>query len=71
MLLFRSEEHVEDWCRQWSLPRGEVFSQEQQWGLATGWYADRLAPDWRRKTDDEAESLFSSLGLTSDFWSLR
>jgi hypothetical protein len=70
MLLFRSEEHVDRWCRQWRRPRGAVLSLEQQWGLARAWYADRLQPDWRRKTEDEARALFADLGLTSSFWDL-
>ncbi len=70
MLLFRSEEHVERWCRLWGQPRGEIFSLEQQWLLAKAWYGDRLDPDWRRKTTEEVEELFAVLGLTSDFWVL-
>ncbi len=70
MLLFRSEEHVERWCQTWRLPRGEVFSLEQQWGLAQAWYHDRLEPDWRRKTPDEVRTVFAGLGLTSGFWDL-
>ena len=70
MLLFWSEEHVDRWCRKWQRPRGESFTVEQQWGLAVAWYADRMTPDWRRKTVDEARAVFSGLGLTSDFWNL-
>ena len=70
MLLFRSEEHVHRWCRRWRQPFGEIFSLEQQWGLARAWYSDRMKPDWRRKTPDEVEATFSGLGLTSEFWNL-
>jgi len=41
---------------------------EQAWRLADSWYRDRLSPDWRLRTVDEAHDLFSSLGLVSDFW---
>ena len=71
MLLFRSEEHVDRWCRLWSQPRGEIISLEQQWKLANEWYRDRLELDWRRKTTDEAQALFAEIGLSSSFWSLR
>ncbi len=72
MLLFRSEEHVDRWLETWHLPRGGVLSLEQAWGLASAWYgADRREPGWRRKTVDEAESLFAALGLNSPFWKLR
>ena len=68
MLLFRSEEHIDRWCKSWRLPRGSVLTPEQAWNLADAWYCDRMSPGWRRRTVDEAHSLFQSLGLTSDFW---
>ena len=72
MLLFRSEEHVDRWCRQWSLPRGGLLTLEQAWHLASAWFAaDRGAPDWRRPPVDEVEALFARLRLTGRFWALR
>ena len=72
MLLFRSEEHVERWCRQWGLPPGAVMPLEQAWRLAHAWFrADRGAPAWRRPVVEEAEAIFASVGLTSPFWTLR
>jgi hypothetical protein len=72
MLLFRSEEHANTWCALWGQPRGELISLEQVWGLARGWYGgDPRDIGWRRKTLDEAQTYFTSLGLTSPFWSLR
>lgn len=50
--------------------RGEVFSLEQAWGLGREWYTDKLSPDWRRATPEEAEGTFARLGLTGDFWCL-
>jgi len=72
MLLFRSEEHVDRWCAAWHLPRGGVLTPELTWQLAQAWYsADRRDPGWRRRTVDETEALFISLGLTGEFWNLR
>ncbi len=71
MLAFRSETHVERWCETRGMPRGAVFSLEQAWGLADAWYAERLAPTWRRRRAEEAEALFAELGLSGDFWRLR
>ena len=72
MLLFRSEEHVDRWCRQWSLPRGGLLTLERGWRLASAWFAtDRGAPDWRRPPIEEVEALFARLGLTGGFWALR
>jgi hypothetical protein len=72
MLLFRSEEHIDRWCRAWRFGRGAILSLEQVWGLAQAYYGpDRREPDWRRKTLDETEAVFAALGLTSPFWNLR
>ena len=71
MLAFRSERHVERWCEVRALPRGALLSLDTCWRLAAAWYADRLAPDWRRRTPEEAEALFAEFGLTGDFWRLR
>ena len=71
MLFFRSEEHVEKWCRDWRFARGAVLTLGLCWRLAHAWYAaDRRDPQWRRRTAGEAQSLFKELGLTSPFWSL-
>jgi hypothetical protein len=71
MLLFWSEEHVEKWCRDWNLPRGELLPLDTCWRLAKAWYGpDRREPGWRRRTVEETRDLFTRLGLTSPFWRL-
>ena len=52
------------------MPRGAVLRLEQTWALAKLWYADRLSPEWRRRTAAETAAAFESIGLTGDFWSL-
>ena len=72
MLLFRSEEHVRTWCRQWRLDYGAALDLDTAWRLAYAWYADdRREPSWRRKTLEEIEALFAELELTAPFWNLR
>ena len=71
MLLFRDEEHVERWCAAREMPRGAVIAPEKAWRLAQGWYRDKVKPDWRRHTLEEAEALFAEVGLMSAFWKLR
>jgi hypothetical protein len=72
MLLFRSEEHVRNWCRQWRFEPGAILSLKTAWQLAHAWYVnDRREYSWQRKTLEEIEGLFAELGLTSPFWSLR
>jgi hypothetical protein len=51
--------------------RGALLTPEQAWRLAQGWYKDKLKPDWRRATLEEAEALLTSIGLTGPFWNLR
>ncbi|MEA2554305.1 MAG: hypothetical protein QOJ65_2481 [Fimbriimonadaceae bacterium] len=70
MLLFWSEEHVERWCKQWNRPRGGIMPTETCVKLAYDWYSDRLDPDGRRKTPEEAKAIFDGLGLKDEFWSL-
>lgn len=71
MLLFRDEEHVDRWCHARELARGALITPGQAWDLAYGWYRDKLKPDWRRHTLEEAEALLDAVGLTGSFWSLR
>ena len=71
MLLFRSEEHVESWCKQWNLPHGATLTLDQIFQLATAWFKpDRRNPEWRRYTVEEAMDIFKKIGLTSPFWNL-
>lgn len=70
MLAFRSETHVDRWCKQLGLERGATLTADQIWGLADAWYRDRLSPEWRRRTPEEAEALFAELGLAGEFWKL-
>ena len=71
MLFFRSEEHLDRWCRTWKLPRGAMLLPGICWDLAREWYHDRRDPRWRRRTIDEAHALFAQLGLQDDFWKLN
>jgi hypothetical protein len=72
MLLFRSEEHIDRWCKQWNRPRGGTLSLAQGWKLAQFWYGDRLDPKWHAESAPEVEEefrrLFARIGVTGDFW---
>jgi hypothetical protein len=71
MLLFRAEEHIEIWRRQWNQPRGATLTIDQAWRLADAWYRNKMDPGWRRATLEETEALLTNLGLTGPFWNLR
>ena len=70
MRLFRSEEHVHRWCAQHKREPGAIFTVSQAWTMATLWFADRMSPDWRRRTVDEAHAIFAAAGQTGAFWQL-
>ena len=70
MLLFRSEEHRDTWLDARGLRHGATLSVAQQWHLARIWYGDKMSPEWRRRTPEEAQAVFDSLGLTGPFWKL-
>lgn len=68
MLLFRSEEHVERWCRRRGLPRRPLVSLDQLWELAQAWYGSRLTPEARRPMGAEIRQIFDRIGLSDPFW---
>lgn len=47
------------------------MTPDQAWRLAWGWFKDKLKPDWRRHTVEEAEALLADVGLAGEFWRLR
>ena len=68
MLLFRSEENVNRWCKERAVPRRPLVSLEQLWQLAVAWYANRLTVESRRPDAEEMVEIFASVGLTDSFW---
>jgi hypothetical protein len=68
MLLFRSEETVEAWCRERGLPRRPIINLDQLWHLAVTWYGNRLTIDSRRPGPDEMVAIFAGIGLEGPFW---
>jgi len=70
MLLFRSEEHAERWRERTKPPASAILKIEEATALARAWYKDKLDPDWRRFTTEEAETIFDDLGLDPEFWQL-
>ena len=68
MLLFRLEEDVAAWCVATGEPHGETLPLAQVWELSCAWYGDRMGPDFRGLTADQAMRIFANVGLTSAFW---
>jgi hypothetical protein len=68
MLFFRSEERVDEWCRERGLPRRPLVSLDQLWKLAVAWYDNRMSPDARRPAPGEMREIFAQIGLEGPFW---
>lgn len=70
MLLFRSDEHIGRWLEERALTRGATMSVDTCWKLARLWYTGKNTLAYRRRTPEEAQAVFESLGLTGPFWQL-
>jgi len=70
MLLFRSDGHRDTWLSARDLDHGATLSVARLWDLARVWYGNRMSPGWRRRTPEEAQAVFESVGLTGPFWKL-
>jgi hypothetical protein len=70
MLLFRSEQAIDEWCAARSRSRGGVVTADVLTELARDWYGTRLDPDWRPHEASERQSVLDRHGLTGPFWSL-
>lgn len=68
MLLFRSEDTIEQWCKEHASPVRPKINVDQLWYLAVKWYENRLTIDSRRPAPDEMVAIFSGIGLKGPFW---
>jgi len=68
MLFFRSEEHVDQWCKVNEVTQRPLVSLDQLWMLAVTWYGNRLSIESRRPGPDEMVKIFSEIGLQGSFW---
>jgi len=71
MLFFRSEEHVDQWCKANEVLKRPLISIDQLWQLAVTWYGNRLTLESRRPAPEEMVQIFSEIGLAGSFWDPR
>ncbi|MFX0073392.1 MAG: alkylmercury lyase family protein [Candidatus Hermodarchaeota archaeon] len=64
VLVFRSEDQVDQWCEAHRKNKGVVIPIKTTWELAKKWYGNHLAPDWKKWTVKEAQEIFTSMNLT-------
>ncbi len=68
MLLFRSEEWVDKWCKRNNLERGEMLSIQQVWELSKLWYGNRMSLEYHGRSMEQVADVFKQAGLKSKFW---
>jgi hypothetical protein len=70
-LAFCDENHAARWRERFHREPGAILTTPKTWALAKAWYAeDRRDPNWRRRTAEEANSVFRRLELPEPFWHL-
>lgn len=68
MLLFRSEEWVDKWCKRNDLERGEMLNIQQVWELSKLWYGNRMSLEYHGRSMEQVAEVFRQAGLMSKFW---
>ena len=71
VLPFHSPTEVRDWCKRYGVTIGEAIPLQNVARLAKTWYGSHADPQWRKWSVAEAQEIFSSVGLTSEFWRLQ
>jgi Alkylmercury lyase len=71
ILVFESVEDVFCWGEAHGHPVGELVPMRQVAHLARLWYRTHANTDWRKWSVGQAQDIFQTAGLTSDFWQLE
>ena len=71
VLPFESEEDVVRWCEAYGQSVGEIVPLRQVAHLARLWYRTYANSDWKKWSVLQAQEIFRSVGLTSQFWQLE
>ncbi|MFN8060768.1 MAG: hypothetical protein U0Q12_16550 [Vicinamibacterales bacterium] len=58
------------WAGSVGRPVGALVTLDVMWRLASLWYEDRLAADWRPRSVHESQARLCLAGLTGPFWQL-
>lgn len=70
MLVFESEEQVDDWARRHQIPRGDLQPIQKIWDFSREWYGNHLNPEWIKWTIDDAKRMFHTYELKGEIWNL-
>ena len=58
------------WCERQHVELGATVPLATGWQLGQLWYRDRLDENWQPKTVETIRSIFATVGLTGDFWTV-
>lgn len=58
MLLFRSEEWIEKWCKRNHLKRGEMLTIQEVRELSKLWYGNRLSVEFHGRSMEQVAEVF-------------
>lgn len=70
MLVFESEEQINDWCQRHNIPKGDIQPLEKIWAFSRKWYGNHLNPAWTKWTIEEARQIFREYDLQGRIWDL-
>lgn len=70
VLPFRNDEDVDRWCEAHGQTKGEVVPIRRVAHLARLWYHKHTSKTWRKWNVVQAQEIFRTVGLTSEFWKL-
>ena len=68
MLFFRSEESLTEWLVAHNTKRGATLTIPQLWELSQRWYRDRMSAEYHGRNLQQAQKIFTEVGLISEFW---
>jgi hypothetical protein len=71
MLVFDSEEEIDNWSRRHHIPKGDVQPIANVWEFSKKWYGNHLDPNWKKWTMEEAKTIFAKFHLTNKIWELE
>jgi hypothetical protein len=67
-LCFAPGTDIADWNRRHGISEAHAIPAAQAWQLAQRWYGHYLEPGWTKRTAEQAQATFESVGLVGDFW---
>ena len=71
MLVFESEQQVEEWTKRHNIQKGDIQPMEKIWNFSKKWYGNHLNPEWTKWTIEEAKSMFREFELNDKTWKLE